>query len=154
MRIYLFNFEKSLFQELYTLKELCFYTIHINFSLYKYTHFLKSVLLTLIFNNTLMKSPIICLFSPLENTKIVTSMYELGHLSVYFYLFHLMLFCPYNPQKQHKTDPKSVKFHCFSNLSLVADEIFHCVVREELFELSVKLRRQCLIMCNDNCRLI
>ncbi|EDS06750.1 hypothetical protein CLOSCI_02114 [[Clostridium] scindens ATCC 35704] len=105
MKIYLFNFEKSLFQELYTLKELYFYTIHVNFSLYKYTHFLKSALLTLIFNNAFMKCPIIYLLSPLENTKKATSMYELGHLSVYF---HLVIFCPYSPRKQHKIVPKSV----------------------------------------------
>lgn len=44
--------------------------------------------------------------SPLANTKITISMYESGHPSIYFYLFHLVLFCPYSPQKQRKKRTK------------------------------------------------
>ena len=37
---------------------------------------------------------------------------------------------------------------------VIGDKVFHCILREELLKLTVKLSRQCLIVRNDESRLI
>ena len=48
----------------------------------------------------------------------------------------------------------STKKHCFFSPKLVGDEILHRVIGEELLELPIELRRQILIVGDDQRRLV
>ncbi len=45
--------------------------------------------------------------------------------------------------------PHTTKYHLFCDFLMLGDKIFHCILREKLLELTVKLSRQCLIVRND-----
>ena len=103
-RFYLFILYSSLLVVIALLSSLCINILH-RFCNYQTTklqlHFLKIFLLFL--------------KSPSGNTKIAISMYE-SVTRPSIYLFHLVLFCPYSPQKQRKNAQNSTQYHSFSAL--------------------------------------
>ena len=50
--------------------------------------------------------------------------------------------------------PHTTKYHLFCDFLMLGDKIFHCVVWKKFLHLPVKLRRQRLIVCNDQRRFV
>ena len=50
--------------------------------------------------------------------------------------------------------PRATKYHPFCDFLMLGDKIFNRIIREELFKFSIQLRRQSLIMCNDQRRFV
>lgn len=53
-----------------------------------------------------------------------------------------------------ETTLKSTRYSSFSRLGTLTDEILHRVIRKELFKLPIELRRQSLIVRDDQRRLV
>ena len=68
--------------------------------------------------------------------------------------YHLPYFVLFSPQNMDKSAPNNTSYPLFSVPGTLGDEILHGVVREELLELAVELRRQCLVVCNNQRRFI
>ena len=54
---------------------------------------------------------------------------------------HLPYFVLFSPQNMDKSEPNNTRYPPFSGSGTLRDEILYGVVREELFELTVELRR-------------
>ena len=72
-------------------------------------------------------------------------------LSAWYHPVRFVLFCP---QNLDETTRKSSKYTSFSVPGTLGDKVFNRIVREELFEFTIQLRCQCLIMGNNQCRLV
>ena len=53
-----------------------------------------------------------------------------------------------------KSESNNTRYTPFSGPGTLGDKILHCVIREEFFELAVKLRRQRLVVSDDQRRFI
>ena len=65
--------------------------------------------------------------------------------------YHLPYFVLFSPQNMDKSAPNNTRYPPFSGSGTLGDEIFHCIVRKELFELSIKLRCQSLVVGDNQC---
>ena len=73
------------------------------------------------------------------------------------YLIHPVLsrpYSPYNPQYLVQTAPNTTKYHTKKARTLVTHEILYGVMRKKFLKFTVKLGRQCLVMGNDQRRLV
>ena len=67
-------------------------------------------------------------------------------LSAWYYPVRLVSFCP---QNMDETTRKSTRYISFSGSGTLGDKILHCVLGEELLKLTVELRCEGFIVCND-----
>ena len=68
--------------------------------------------------------------------------------------YHLIYFILFSPQNMDKSEPNNTSYPLFSVPGTLGDEILYGVVREKFLELAVELRRQSLIVRNDQRRFI
>ena len=68
--------------------------------------------------------------------------------------YHLIYFILFSPQNMDKSEPNNTSHPLFSVPGTLGDEILYGIVREKFLELAVELRRQSLIVRNDQRRFI
>lgn len=67
---------------------------------------------------------------------------------------HLPYFVLFSPQNMDKSAPNNTRYPPFSGSGTLGDKIFHCIVRKKRLKLAVQLRRQRLVMRQNQRRLI
>ena len=85
-------------------------------------------------------------YSLLFSLRIIPAKSHKIILSAWYYPVRLVSFCP---QNLDGTARKSTKYTSFPGSGTLGDKIFHRVVREKFLELTVELRRQGLVVSDD-----
>ena len=68
--------------------------------------------------------------------------------------YHLPYFVLFSPQNMDKSVPNNTRYPPFSGSGTLGDKVLYSIVWEKFLELPVELRRQSLVVSDDQRRLI